>query len=98
MHFHRKFPTGKEGHLSKIALIPRNFPVERPQNVCLISISLPEFPEFLDKWKAPKTTIFFFFSWTSIQSFGKICRIERDGIDAIKFEAARTHFLGDVFV
>ena len=28
----------------------------------------------------------------------KILRIERDGISAIKFEAARIHFLSDVFV
>ena len=48
----------------------------------------------------------FFFSCTSIQSFGiqlqkktaNIRRIEREGICAIKFEAAQLHFLSDVFV
>ena len=48
----------------------------------------------------------FFFSWTLIQSFriqppqtfANICGIKRDGISAIKFEAARIHFLSDVFV
>ena len=53
-----------------------------------------------------KTTTFFFFSWTSIQSFynsapeniANIWRIEPHGISAIKFEAARLHFLSDVFV
>ena len=50
---------------------------------------------------------FFFFSWTLIQSFriqlqletfANISRIERDGISAIKLEAAGIHFLSDVFV
>ena len=51
-----------------------------------------------------KTTIYFFFSWTSIalqnstpETIANIWRIERDGISAIKFEAARMHFLRDVF-
>ena len=47
-----------------------------------------------------KTTTFSFFSWTSIQSLrielqkkiANIWRIERDGISAIMFEAARLHF------
>ena len=51
------------------------------------------------------TMTFFFFSWTSIQSLriqvhrkiANIWRIERNGISAIKFEAARLHFLSDVF-
>ena len=51
------------------------------------------------------TMTFFFFSWTSIQSLriqvhkkiANIWRIERNGISAIKFEAARIHFLSDVF-
>ena len=46
------------------------------------------------------------FSWTSIQSFriqlqkkiANIWQIEWDRISAIKFEAARLHCLGDVFV
>ena len=53
-----------------------------------------------------KTTTFFFFSWTLIQSLefnsrkniSSIWRIKQDGISAIKFEAARIHFLRDVFV
>jgi len=53
-----------------------------------------------------KATIFFLFSWTSIQSFRiqlqkKIChcfRIVWDWIKAIKFEAVRILFLSDVFV
>ena len=55
-----------------------------------------------------KTTTFFFFSWTSIQffrihlqrklpTFDKLNAIGH-GISAIKFEAARLHFLSDVFV
>ena len=51
-----------------------------------------------------KTTTYFFFSWTSIalqnstpETIASIWRIERDGINAIKFEAARIHFLRDVF-
>ena len=52
-----------------------------------------------------KTTTFFFFLWTSIQSFriqlqkkiAKIWRIECDKISGIKFEAVRLHFLSDVF-
>ena len=49
---------------------------------------------------------FFIFSWTSIESFRiqlrkkitNIWRIERVGIGAKKFEAARLHFLSDIFV
>ena len=51
-----------------------------------------------------KTTTYFFFSWTSIalqnsapERIANIWRIVRDGINAIKFEAARIHFLSDVF-
>ena len=51
------------------------------------------------------TMTFFFFSCTSTQSFriqvhkkiANIWRIERNRISAIKFEAARLHFLSDVF-
>ena len=52
-----------------------------------------------------KTTTFFFFSWTSIQSIriqlqkkeiANIWRFKRNGISAIEFEAARVHFLSDV--
>ena len=32
------------------------------------------------------------------KNFANIWRIERDGISAIKFQAARIHFLSDVFV
>ena len=53
-----------------------------------------------------KTTTFLFFSWTLIQSFrtqlqknfANIWCIKRDKISAKKFEAARIHFLSDVFV
>ena len=51
-----------------------------------------------------KTTTYFFFFWTSIalqnstrETIANIWRIERDGINAKKFEAARIHFLSDVF-
>ena len=54
-----------------------------------------------------KTTTFFIFSWTLIESFriqlqklalANIWRIKGDGISAIKFEAARIHFSSNVFV
>ena len=54
-----------------------------------------------------KTTTFLFFPRTLIQPlefminskpFANIWRIKWDGISAIKFEAARIHFLSDVFV
>ena len=53
-----------------------------------------------------KTTTFFIFSWTSIESFRiqlqkkkyNIWWIKRDRIGAKTFEAARLHFLSDVFV
>ena len=39
MHFHPKVPAGKWDYFSKVhCLIPGNFPVERPQNVCAINI------------------------------------------------------------
>ena len=43
---------------------------------------------------------FFFFFWTLMQSFRfqLLTRIKRDGINAIKFEAAQIHFFSDVFV
>ena len=51
------------------------------------------------------TTTFFSFSWTLIvlqnstaKKVAHIWQIKRDGISAIKFEAARIHFLTDVFV
>ena len=34
----------------------------------------------------------------AMQLLTNICRIKRDGINAIKFEAARIHFLSDVVV
>ena len=37
--FARKFPTEKHDCLFKIPLIPGNFIVERPENVCSINIS-----------------------------------------------------------
>ena len=51
-------------------------------------------------------TTLFFFPWTSLRSFRiqlqkKIARIwpmERDRVSAMKFEAARLHFISDVFV
>ena len=55
----------------------------------------------LSRMAEHKTTTFFFFSWTLIQSFRiqleknlstLIWRIKRDGISAIKFEAVRIHF------
>ena len=47
-----------------------------------------------------KTTTFFFFFWTLMQffRFQLQTRTKRDGISAIKFEAAQIHFLSDVFV
>ena len=53
-------------------------------------------------------TTLFFFPWTSLRSFRiqlqkKIARIwpmerDRDRVSAMKFEAARLHFISDVFV
>ena len=57
-----------------------------------------------------ETTTLLFFSWTLMQSFryielnskkkkiANIWRIKRDGMSAIKFEAARIHFLIQVFL
>ena len=45
---------------------------------------------FLELWYSP--------SELSSQKIANIWRIKRDGISAIKFEAARIHFLSDVFV
>ena len=54
-----------------------------------------------------KTKPPFSFSWTlkyspldsnSKKIFANIWRIKRDGMGAIKFEAARIHFLSDLFV
>ena len=60
MHFSTgKFPTGKQDYLLKIPLIPGNFQVERPENVCNLLTSQPEFPEFLGKLKAPLVTWLF---------------------------------------
>ena len=68
-------------------------------------VIMPNYP-FCRGRKHQKTT-FFFFSWTLILSFriqlqklalANSWRIKGDGISAIKFEAARTHFLSDVFV
>ena len=52
------------------------------------------------RWREHKKTMFLFFTWTLIQSFriANIWRIKQDGISAIKSEAARIHFLSDVFV
>ena len=48
-------------------------------------------PEFtFCRGREHKTTTFF--------SFPELLCIKRDGISAIKFEAARIHFLSDVFV
>ena len=43
-----KFPTGKQDNLFKIPLIPGNFLVERPENVCSINIPT-EISGILDK-------------------------------------------------
>ena len=66
---------------------------------CLISRTLKR------TWT--RTTLFFF-PWTSLRSFRiqlqkKIARIwpmerDRDRVSAMKFEAARLHFISDVFV
>ena len=46
-----------------------------------------------------KTTFFFFLNFgTVFKSLTPGTRIRRDGIRAIKFEAARLNFLRDVFV
>ena len=55
--------------------------------------------------RGTQTTIFFFFSWTLVQSFriqlqekfANIWQIKWDWISAIKFEAAPIHFLREVF-
>ena len=68
------------------------------------NVKLPNLTFF--RGREQKTTTFFFFSWTLMQSFrilnskkfANIWRIKRDGISAIKFEAAQIHFLNDVFV
>ena len=67
-------------------------------------MNLPNFTFF--RRQGQKTTTFFFFSWTLMQSFRiqlqktlpAVWRIERDGISEIKFEAAQIHLLSDVFV
>jgi len=68
------------------------------------NVTLPNFT--LYEGREHETTIFFFFLWTSIQSFRiqlqknsptLFWQIEQDGIRAKKFEAVRIHFLYDVF-
>ena len=67
-------------------------------------LKMPNF-KFCGEREHKKTT-FVFFPWTSIQSFRIQLQkklpifdgIERDGISPIKSEAARIHFLSDVFV
>ena len=57
-------------------------------------------------WREQKATVFLFFSCTSIPAFANSTpeknantwRIERGGIRAIKFEAARHYFLNNAFV
>ena len=74
---------------------------ERPENVCSINIPTRNFRNFLINGKRPSQRFSFSFPelrYSPLEKFAKICRIERDGINAIKFEAARTHFLGDVFI
>ena len=76
------------------------------------NVKVPNFIHFTFctcRGRQHKTTTFFFFSGTWIRSpleftskqLDNIWRIERDGISAIKFEAAQIHFLNfksDVFV
>ena len=75
----------------------------------LLYISLPSQHDYdvkclISRFLEGVNTTYFFFSWTSIalqnstpETIANIWRIERDGINAIKFEAARMHFLRDVF-
>ena len=77
--------------------------------LCISLLSLRDYdvklPNLTCFWRAWTTTLFCFF-WTLIQSFRihlqtnspTFWRVERDGINAMKFEPARTHFLTDVFV
>ena len=68
------------------------------------NVKLPHFT-FCQR-REQKTTTFFFFSWTLMQSFriqlekkfANIWQIKRDGISVIKFEAEQIHFLSDIFV
>ena len=63
------------------------------------NVKLPNFT--FCRGREQKTTTFLFFSWTLMHSpkkLANIWRIKRDGISAIKFEAAQIHFLSDVFV
>ena len=67
------------------------------------NVKVPDFT-FCRGWK-DKTTLLFFYSelWYSLLEFNSkkianLWRIKRDGISAIKFQAARIHFLSDVFV
>ena len=63
-------------------------------------------PDFTYIEENVNTATLFFFPWTSLRSFRiqlqkKIARIwpmERDRVSAMKFEAARLHFISDVFV
>ena len=80
----------------------------------LLYISLPSLQDYNVKipnftfcgGRKHKTTTFFFFSRTLIQSLriqlrkkiANIWRTERDGISAIKLEGALLHFLSDVFL
>ena len=70
-------------------------------------VKMPNFTFF--GGREHKTTTFFFFSRPLMQyfriqlqkhlpTFDEMNEMERDGISAIKFEAARLHFLSDVFV
>ena len=68
-------------------------------------VKVPNFMFFSGR-EHKATTFFYFPELRYIQSFriqrqkkfAKIWRIKRDGISANKFEAARSHFLSDVFV
>ena len=58
------------------------------------------FSHFVDDASTRKTFFLLFLSFR-IQLQKKnanICRIERDGISVINFDAARLHFLSDIFV
>ena len=62
---------------------------------CLIS-------RFVEDWNKRQLLSFLFLNFDALSplefNFKKVWRIKRDGISAIKFEAAQIHFLSDVFV
>ena len=69
-----------------------------------LNVKLPNFT--FSRRREQKATTFFFFSWTfwssplefNSKTICQLWRIKRDGISAVKFEAAQIHFLSGVFV